>query len=157
MGQEYTLQPSPRGSVGALASQVPGYLDGEWSPALTFDGVNTGITGSHSALYTRIGQRLFYEFSILLTSKGAATGDVEIYNLPYGVWGTISPGAIVWADLGDTFVYVSPILETGALGGLCVKLLGAKAASASLGYLTNADIANNTFLSITGNYKILEG
>ena len=156
-GREYTLQPSPKGAVGALRSDVPGYLNQEWVVNFTFDGVNTGVTGTEASKYTRVGNILFFNTAIQLTSKGAQTGDVELYNLPYGAFGVAFPGAVVWANFTTAFVHVAHVIETGTLGGICIKLVGAEAADTSLRYLTEADFANNTYIALNGYYWIYDG
>ncbi len=59
---------------------------GTWTPDLQFGGVNTGITYSTQAgAYWKFSGLVVATFDILLTSKGAATGIVEIGGLPFSV------------------------------------------------------------------------
>ena len=55
-----------------------------WIPAITFGGGNTGITYSiQSGSYNRIGNVVFYRFTINLSNKGSSTGAAKITGLPF--------------------------------------------------------------------------
>ena len=74
------------GNASNLAANVLDYYHestaGEYVPALTFGGSGAGITyGGRFGWYTRIGNRVFVNFSMTLTNKGAAAGVAEI-SLP---------------------------------------------------------------------------
>jgi hypothetical protein len=59
---------------------------GSWTPTLTFGGGSTGITySSQAGAYTRIGNRVFCEGSIILTNKGSSVGAASISGLPFTV------------------------------------------------------------------------
>ena len=54
-----------------------------WTPAITFGGGNTGITyTSQSGHYQRIGNLVFYRFTVTLSNKGSSTGAAKITGLP---------------------------------------------------------------------------
>jgi hypothetical protein len=57
---------------------------GNWTPDLRFGGSNAGITyATRAGRYTRIGNVVFWEIDMVLTSKGSATGDATIAGLPF--------------------------------------------------------------------------
>lgn len=57
-----------------------------WTPVLTFGGGSTLITYAvQTGFYLRIGNLVFVEMEILLTSKGTSTGDAVITGLPLPV------------------------------------------------------------------------
>lgn len=60
------------------------YETGTWTPELQFGGASTGITYTDRfGRYTRIGNVVFWELDIVLSSKGTAIGDVSIAGLPF--------------------------------------------------------------------------
>ena len=56
---------------------------GTWTPGVAFGGVSTGITGTFAGTYTAIGREVLCRFTMVLTSKGAATGSATITGLPF--------------------------------------------------------------------------
>ena len=61
------------------------YEEGIWTPVLAFGGASTGITyGSPTnGRYTKIGRKVTVSGSLVLTSKGSATGAATITGLPF--------------------------------------------------------------------------
>lgn len=65
------------------AGNLP-YESGTWTPELNFGGSTSGIAYSvQEGRYTRIGNRVFFEINITLSSKGSATGDATISGFPF--------------------------------------------------------------------------
>jgi hypothetical protein len=157
MGREFQLQSSPKGNPAALHSTVPSYVYGLWDPSPTFGGGNTGITGGQFSTYQRIGNRVYIDTQITLTSKGSSTGVAEIYGLPFGSWGNLPPFTITWFNMTSTLVNVTGQLGLGTLGFTAILLYGLTAAGASLVALTDADFADTSELHISGFYTIEQG
>jgi hypothetical protein len=66
-------------SVGGLVQTT-----GTWTPALAFGGSTTGITyTTQQGDWTRVGNMITVRFTILLSSKGAQTGNATISGLPF--------------------------------------------------------------------------
>lgn len=87
-----------------------GTLPVEWTPALAFGGVSTGITyGSRSARLYQMGKLTVAFVTITLTSKGSATGAATISGLPF---------AAVNANGGFQVAYAENLSVTGALAGI---------------------------------------
>src|SRR5262245_45536848 len=73
--------------VGKAALQT--YVEGTFTPALTFGGASVGITyATQSGFYTRIGRLVHIEIAIMLTSVGSSTGNAVITGLPFTVAAT---------------------------------------------------------------------
>lgn len=69
-------------ATGSVSIDVPGQYF-SWTPGLAFGGGSTGITYSRqSGSYQIIGNKIFAEYSINLTSKGTATGAATLTGLP---------------------------------------------------------------------------
>jgi len=68
----------------AAANALDDYEEGTWTPDLHFGGHTTGISYSNrEGSYTRIGRVVIINWNIELSSKGSATGDARIYQLPF--------------------------------------------------------------------------
>lgn len=60
------------------------YEEGTFTPRIEFGGGTTGITyGVQIGTYTKIGNRVFGEVQLTLTSKGSSTGTVQIQGMPF--------------------------------------------------------------------------
>lgn len=70
--------------AGGMTSQLLNwYEEGTFTPALKFGGGNTGMTGSFTGRYTRLGRLVFFTAVIYLTAKGSSTGNTTITGLPF--------------------------------------------------------------------------
>jgi hypothetical protein len=74
-------------AAGAWLVENPVLIEGgTWTPAIKFGGNSTGTTYStQTGSYTRIGNRVFIDGTIVLTDKGTSTGTAVIGGLPYTV------------------------------------------------------------------------
>ena len=61
------------------------YEEGTWTPELRFGGATpSGIVQTSSlGYYTKVGNLVTVQLKIILSSKGAQTGNAEIYGLPF--------------------------------------------------------------------------
>lgn len=66
-------------STGGFAVET----DGTFTPVLAFGGASVGITYStQTASYKRVGNVVYFQVQIILTSKGSSTGAASITGLP---------------------------------------------------------------------------
>lgn len=129
-------------------------LMGQWTPALTFGGASTGITyTTQHGLYTRVGDLVFLECDIRLSSKGSATGNAVITGLPFPVKTNRAIAWPRWINMATAFVsiYTAP----GSAGDSSLILVGISGASVSHGgVLDNTHFANNTQLMFNLTYRV---
>jgi len=60
------------------------FEQGTFIPVLRINNVTGGVTfASQYGQFTRIGNRVFVEISVVLSNKGVSVGDVTIVDLPY--------------------------------------------------------------------------
>ena len=130
------------------------YEEASFTPGITFGGAAVGVTyGSQVGRYTRIGERVFFNLQIVLTSKGSSTGTIAITGLPYtSNSNNVSPCSIrlnaVTAGLADVMLY-------GIVGSSTSSVQLAKSdGSTSLTVLTDADIAGTADIYISGHYEV---
>lgn len=83
---------------GALSVYVPKTA---WTPVIAFGGASTGVTYSTQVgNYTKVGDQVVANFTIILTSNGSSTGTVTITGLPFSA---ATQNAVAIAGSGPTF------------------------------------------------------
>ena len=106
----------------AAVNHLDDYEEGTWTPQLTINSSTSGITyTSRSAAYTKIGELVFVEGDIQLSSRGTNGGTVRIGSLPFLVddrtSGTsLDGGASLCAFQANTSGLYSPITLIGRGG-----------------------------------------
>ena len=129
------------------------YESGTWTPDLTFGGASTGITySSRSGFYLRIGPLVFVQAVIILSSKGSATGNATVSNLPATSSGSATAWlTLAWQNMTSSYVnmvgYVATSTTQVSIRGITA------AATTNLTNVTDAGFANNTILYIHGAYR----
>jgi hypothetical protein len=124
-----------------------------WTPALRFGGATTGITGSQVGRYTRIGNMVFAQGTIALSSKGSATGAASIAGLPTSA----NVAATIYYSIA--IGYNSKVTFTGQLHGLIsvnsgiVELYQTSTAGV-VSAITNTDFAADSVLTFTVCYPV---
>ena len=126
---------------------------GNFTPAVTFGGGNTGITYSQQVgKYSRIGNTVFFSLRIILTSKGSSTGAALITALPFtsvnvsagqDACGVVASGVNA-AITGSVTAYVN-INAT--------DITPLKFAAGNVTGMTDADFTNTTDILISGHYR----
>lgn len=136
-------------STAGLSDLVEGQT---YTPALSFGGGTTGITYSYQlGRYLTIGKHVWFEISVLLTSKGSSTGANAI-TLPVATKNVanVSVTATVW---GNTFGAGVNSLEALAAPNTSAIVLSSFAAGART-VLLDTDFQNTTNLHLSGHYEI---
>lgn len=148
------------GQIAFPATQIPSanvntlddYEEGTFTPALLINGSATGITyTTQSGNYIKIGRLLYITVDIVLSSKGAATGNVTMTGFPFTSTGGIGNasylGAAFFANMasvvGNPIVQITDAATTGNL-----FISGTTGTS----FATNANLTNTTNLSLSGSY-----
>jgi hypothetical protein len=73
-------------SASTNANTLDDYEEGSWTPSLRDGGTNRSPTYQYiSGTYIKIGKMVFIRWGFKLTSKGAgaASGEIQIYGLPF--------------------------------------------------------------------------
>ena len=133
----------------ATDKKMAPFVTGTWTPALNFGGATTGITyTTQSGNYVRMGNLVYVHFSIVLSSKGSATGAATITGLPFA-GGGVAPGMSIRYYSNLASIAGSPF---GWIGTTTINLVQMGAATPSA--LTNANFANNSRLDMWGVYYV---
>lgn len=154
--KRYALYSSASGN----AVLSPGRDIATFTPSLLLGGAATGMTyaadGQIGAVWT-IGKMVFFTLRMALTAKGSSTGVVTVSGLPY-----TSRNA---TNLNYTFAIETSNVDMNAGGGfnrptaymaansavISLREVGDNVAATAL---TEADIANDSVILITGSYMI---
>lgn len=124
------------------------YEEGSATPQITFGGSSTGVTYSTNALqWTRIGNRVFFNGQITLTSKGSAVGQAQITGLPFPNAGSGSGVSFGYFD-----GFSGAITPYATLAGSNLALR--KASVAAPVTMTDADFTNASRLDFSGSYRV---
>jgi hypothetical protein len=121
-----------------------------FTPTLQFVGGVVGIAyAGRSGQWTRIGNRVFFELAVALSSKGSSTGNVIISGLPFTVNTFYSPLAMYAEAL------------TGISGGLMAMAIPG---TANINFwfsgtgvptpLANTHLTNTSAFNISGSYLV---
>lgn len=129
---------------------VDGQFFGSWTPVVTFGGVSTGITYStQTGYYVRQGNLVYLECTLVLTSKGAATGTAQITGIPFtDPVGSTPPGRLQLVSLAN----MNSITEDPRIRVSDDRIVLAENGRGGAN-LTDANFANNTNLSFCGWYR----
>lgn len=142
-------------SAQAGATTLDWYEEGSFTPGITFGGAAVGVTynANRGGSFTRIGNRVFFEARLRLSSKGSSTGSASITGLPY-----------TFSSSGN--VTESPCAaDYSGLTGLTGALFGAPTSGAtSIGLyqtdaaatvpVTDANFTNSADVYVSGHYRV---
>lgn len=135
------------------------YVENTWTPELRFGGATTGITYSASRYgnYTRIGNTCFFNCYFVLTSKGSATGAMEVHGLPFTSATTANGGysaAALWfSGVSGTVGYITGYVNSNSnLLAFALNSVTANAQAATA--IDQTSVANTASFMISGHYII---
>lgn len=115
-----------------------------WTPILRFGGATTGITYTiQSGLYQRIGNMVFWQIWLLLSSKGSATGAATLAGFPVAAL----------QDTEEDFVFELGSLSAGN-SQVFLQLPGSATTANLLQINTSGVVANLTDTNFTNTTQI---
>ncbi len=122
-----------------------------WTPTIAFGGASVGVTYStQTGLYTIIGDFIYYQFEIVLTSKGSSTGNATVSNFPFAFPTGVNPVTLLQTNI-NTGTARSYTTMGGATTSKALQFT--PLASFSSNNLTNTNFAGteSIFGTIVGN------
>ena len=137
----------------ATDKKMAPFASDSWTPDLTFGGSSTGITySSRSGIYVIVGKLVLVQCVMILTSKGSATGNATVGNLPFTSAASQSAWLMMaWQNMTSSYVNMSGFVSTSVT---TISLRGITAASTTnVTNVTNAEFANNSIIYIHGIYR----
>lgn len=125
-----------------------------FTPYVAFGGGTTGITYSaQHGNYTIIGNRLFFDIRIILTSKGTSTGSITIKGLPYNTKNDSTYRVSPSVGYMDAVKYTGTVLSWMTYNSTQINIVQMTEAGATTA-LTHANCTAGSFINISGNYDI---
>lgn len=146
-GTDFTASKSASATSNILAY----YEEGPFTPVLNFGGATTGITYStQTGKYTRIGNKIYIQASLILTSKGSATGNATITGLPFTASATVNLTPFsTWSTAMSFTGYIQPYVAASSSTLTLQANNGGAAAN-----LADTSFTNTSRISISGYYEV---
>jgi hypothetical protein len=133
------------------AAQAP-YTTGTFTPNMSFGGSSTGVTGTFSGVYTKIGNAVKFKIAIVLTSNGTGTGSALVTGLPFtsandGIGTAVSVVAI--SNFSGLTAGVSAQVSANTTS---IALFGPGTAGDTA--LTDTNVTNTATFTVSGTYFV---
>ena len=137
-------------AAGMTSELLDDYEIGTFTPDLLVNGANTGVTGTQTGRYSKVGRLVTVEMSITLTSNGARTGAVRVGGLPYTSALALAPATIVptgtWASL-----VAGGSIQGSVTGSALYLLLGTTTGTTGL---TNANLTDTSAFTAMATFSV---
>lgn len=134
-------------AAGMTSELLGWYEEGAWTPTLSFGGASVGITyGTQTGKYTRIGNRVFFNLIIILTSQGSSTGGASISGLPFAAAEGVACSTLI-SDMSAVGTVPQSFANASAVD-LYYQTTGANA------QYTHGNFTNTAQLYISGCYRV---
>lgn len=138
-----------------LNPNMPYLAAAGFTPAVAFGGSSTGVTyAARQGYLSRIGDRAFFELTVVLSSKGAQVGAATVTGLPVASNAASLNVAAITISNADAFA-ATAITQLGgyiSAGGSVINLTRYAAGAQTL--LPDSDFTNNTQFTISGCYRV---
>jgi hypothetical protein len=141
-------------SASSDANTLDDYEEGNWTPALSFNGNAVGLSYSNRlGLYTKVGNIVTVQFYLLLSAKGSSTGSALIGGLPFPAFNNggipLCAGVLVNESGGTSFpsgTYMLAWLD----GNLYLRYNNGTA----FGQISDGNMGNSTALYGSITYRV---
>jgi hypothetical protein len=148
---------TPAGQIAFPATQIPSagvnvlddYEEGLFTPGLTFGGAATGMTGTFTGKYTKVGNRVDFSLTIVLTAKGSSTGTALVTALPFTASNLLSvPSAVFMTNSSGMTMPMAYVTANAST----VSLLNFVSNAASA--INDTNFGNTTQVAVAGHYFV---
>ncbi len=152
MGDLYIERNRLTSTVSIAATSVTavgntGYANNsDWTPAPTFGGGSTGLTGAFAGKYTQNGKQVFIDAVLTFTAKGSSTGVLEISGLPIP---SNAKFQMFVAMVSNTSGVTGPVW--GYLNATNGKIYLSQGVATAL---TDANVSNNSVIHLSFFYTV---
>jgi hypothetical protein len=133
-------------SASSDVNTLDDYEEGTWTPSLNFSGGTTGLVGTQTGIYIKIGSMVYVQCAISLSNKGSSVGNAVITGLPFAV-GTSFAATMSAYDIANSgYIWAQGSSSQFVL--YTVSLVGTRS------NLTNTQFANSSDFIVTGTYQV---
>jgi len=139
-------------SFDSGSNYLDDYEEGTWTPVVS-DGTNSATMSSQVGNYTKVGNRVFFNLQVTMTSKASMSGHVQITGLPFtaDAYGGASGDYIYnvsWRQTGGSWsgvVYPSSTL---------IRLYAYDQGASNINQFDTTDnLRDTTLFYMTGSYR----
>ena len=160
-GIDFSATSDPSSPTQADNEVLNNYEEGTWTPGISG---STSITGhaytSRNGFYTRIGDRVYCDFSFVLSAKGTISGTyIKIVNLPYAINGSSNTRSlstpIYFRHLNNKWCFLALQGHEGQSSCYIYGVEGSGSGdhgSTNRSYPDGADISNTTEMTASFSY-----
>jgi hypothetical protein len=156
-GIDFSATSDPSSPTQADSELLDNYEEGTWTPGLSGSDAITGHAySSRNGFYTRIGDRVYCDFSLVFSNKGSITGTyIQIVNLPYAIDGNSYTRSIstpiYFRNLNDSWCFLG---LQGFEGQSKAYIFGTETSGGSTdrSYPNGNDISNTTEMTASFSY-----
>jgi hypothetical protein len=140
-------------NASADANTLDDYEEGTFTPGISFGGASVGMTyAAQNGIYTKIGNRVSFSEDVVLSNKGSSTGSARTTGLPFTASGTVYLAPhYEQINLDVAGGFYSP--SCAVANGTTTVELYEQGDTVSSPFLTDADFANNSWVSVSGHYR----
>jgi len=155
LSQENTLHHcnvvTDNGTNNTIIDNVAEYSEATWTPVIAFGGGSTGVTYTTQAgWYSRIGNTIHYNCTVILSSKGTDVGAATISGLPFSSKaGVTSVGTLNIAN--TSFADYPQVLIDSATSSIRLREVNVAGVASNL---TELNFTNSSVVIITGIYFV---
>jgi len=142
---------SDSGTNNTILGNVPEYEESSFTPSLELGGATTGITyTTQTGWYSKTNNTVNYAFTIILSSKGSATGAAVVQGLPY----TSKAGVTTMSSISltnTTFADVPLALTDAATSAVRLREVNTAGTASNL---DDTNLTNSSVIIVTGTYFV---
>jgi hypothetical protein len=125
-----------------------------FTPGLTFGGGATGMTGTFTGRYQRLGGTVTFCAQISLSAKGSSTGTATITGLPVASSTIAAPYSLVYTFIDVNVGGGDYVVQANTSPGNTTIDIFQTGDNVDVVSLTHANFADNTLLRIQGSYFV---
>ena len=144
-------------AAGMTSQLLNWYEEGTWTPTVSSTGGGAATYARQLGYYTRIGNRIFFQITIDLATKGTlAAGDISLTGLPYTSNATVANWSSVAPGICDGFTYpagANQLTAIVAYNGTTVNMYWLKSGAPTVNVKV-ADISATARINFSGHYII---
>lgn len=127
---------------------------GTFTPTVTFGGASVGMTYAiQLGQYTRAGDRIFFNLTVMVSALGSSTGAMQIAGLPVATNSTTNHFPVFACNpTGMAAGLTSPIIPNAGTGQTTINM--SKFAAGTTTSMTQTDCAAGMIISVSGQYTV---
>ena len=148
-------------AASAGANTLDDYEEGTWTPALADDDLNGSAEGQGYSVqvgrYTKIGNRVYYNFRLLMTSIGSLTTSQQarIVGLPFTSNSTANNGAAIGVGYASDIAVTAGVNISGEIDPNTSNLrLWMYDASTGINLFTCGGVSADGAVRASGHYEV---